>query len=280
MGPYSGFEPQVGEIRALRTFRVGPGGVLYPLFSNVPWADGTNTARCKLTTPDGDGEPHTAPEPDCTCGYYAYASEAAAGEYPNARHVLAVVACWGHIIAGTRGIRAQHARIEALWIADTVPSDLTALVAGRYSGAAMYDDRAEMLARYSPTMLDCYEVTAVPEQAGRQILTRVAVFVGLAFGLLPGAWLRGNSDARIVWGIELGFVVVTAVLLHRRTDVAARRQELLFLALALWLMAPFAGAGGTVLLRLPLIQIAVLGLVHRRLLERAAGRFPAVIDDD
>ncbi len=46
MEAYAGFEPRVGEIRALRTFRIGPGGVLYPLFSNTPWSDGTNTARC------------------------------------------------------------------------------------------------------------------------------------------------------------------------------------------------------------------------------------------
>ncbi|MDP9094257.1 MAG: hypothetical protein M3N95_15310 [Actinomycetota bacterium] len=48
MDAYSGFEPQVGEIRALRTFRIGPGGLLYPLFSDHAWTDGTNTAECPL----------------------------------------------------------------------------------------------------------------------------------------------------------------------------------------------------------------------------------------
>ena len=40
------FEPQLGEIRAVRTFRVGPGGLLFPLFSRRPWVDGDNEAAC------------------------------------------------------------------------------------------------------------------------------------------------------------------------------------------------------------------------------------------
>ena len=121
MEAYAGFDPRVGEIRALRTFRIGPGGVLYPLFSNTPWSDGTNTARCRAGGASDESAEHRAPEPDCTCGFYAYACEAAAAEYPNARHVLATVACWGRVIAGTRGIRAEHGRIEAIWMSETVP---------------------------------------------------------------------------------------------------------------------------------------------------------------
>ena len=34
MDAFAGFEPQVGEIRAVRSFRVGPDGTLYPLFSD------------------------------------------------------------------------------------------------------------------------------------------------------------------------------------------------------------------------------------------------------
>ena len=43
METYAGFEPQIGEIRALRTFRIGPDGKLYPLYSDTAWVDGTNT---------------------------------------------------------------------------------------------------------------------------------------------------------------------------------------------------------------------------------------------
>ncbi len=112
MDPYGGLEPQVGQIRALRTFRIGPDGALYPLFSKEPWEDGVNTARCLRK----DRPPHPGPDPDCTCGFYAYGGEQWVGEHPQSRHVLAVVACWGRIIAGTRGLRAEHFRIEALWL--------------------------------------------------------------------------------------------------------------------------------------------------------------------
>src|SRR4051794_1477530 len=115
MQAWSGFEPRMGEVRALRTFRIGPGGRLYSLSSDIAWPTGTNTAQC-LTPQPGAPASHAAPNPDCTCGFHAYGSETAAAEDPKSRHVLAVVACWGRIIAGTRGIRAEYARIEALWM--------------------------------------------------------------------------------------------------------------------------------------------------------------------
>src|SRR5882762_5927320 len=112
MEAFSGFEPQVGEIRALRTFRIGRDGGLYPLFSDVRWAAHANTARCRSPGMGRDETDHLVVEPGCTCGFYAYADEQTAAEYPHSRHVLAVVACWGRIIAGTRGLRSQYTRVE------------------------------------------------------------------------------------------------------------------------------------------------------------------------
>jgi hypothetical protein len=270
MEAYTGFEPQVGEIRAVRTFRVGPNGSLYPLFSDVPWSAGTNSARCKFAT-------HPTPDADCTCGFYAYASEAAAAEFPNARHVLAVVSCWGHVIAGTRGIRAEFARVEAIWMSEVVPASLAALVATHYPGLSIYADRQAMLAQHPPTVLDCYQFDP-NERAVRRVALRLAILAALIIGVLPTSWLGSNHDARLVWAAELGFFLIGAALLHRkRTDLAAKRQALVFVAVALWLLAPFAGAGGTLMLRLPLIQIAALTACQRWLLTREASRFPARI---
>lgn len=279
MDAYAGFEPQVGEILAVRTFRIGPGGVLYPLFSNSPWADGTNTAHCKLLGPNAaQARRHAAPEPDCTCGFYAYASETNAGEYPNARHVLAVVACWGRVIAGTRGIRAEHGRIQALWMSTTVPPDLANQVRATYPATAIYTDKAAMLAEYPPSRLDCYEDPAPTERRWRRIGLRLAVAVALVTGVLPEHWLGSNTDARVVWGVELAFFLIGALALRRRhTDMAAKRRGLVFFAIALWLVAPFAGTVGVLLLRLPLIQLAVLFMVQRTLLARAASTFPAEV---
>jgi hypothetical protein len=51
----------------------------------------------------------------------------------------------------------------------------------------------------------------------------------------------------------------------------------IFLALGLWLVAPYGGAAGTLLLRIPLLQMGALTIFQRRILAREAGRFPAII---
>ncbi|MCW2495761.1 hypothetical protein [Jatrophihabitans sp.] len=292
MEPYTGFEPQVGEIRAVRTFRIGPDGLLYPLFSDVPWLPGTNTARCNAVSlgsqfpsgllgsldpaADTAHRPHETPEPDCTCGYYAYASERAAQEYPNARHVLAVVACWGRVIAGTRGIRTEHGRVEALWMSATVPADLAGSVAQRYGAVAVYADKELMLREHPPTALDCYEVEG-PELRGRRALVRVTVVAALVLGLIPHAWLSGNRDLLLVWLVEVVVFVAVAFSARGRSGIAARRRSVQSIALVLWLLAPFGGVAGTLLLRIPVIQLTSLILAQRRALSREANRFPARI---
>lgn len=284
MDPYAGFEPQVGEIRALRTFRVGPGGVLYPLFSDAPWRDGPNTATC-LRCPPRTGTsadvlpPHPAPDPDCTCGFYAYGSEAAVGDYPHGRHVLAVVACWGRVIAGTRGLRAEQCRIEAVWLSDTVPEELVALVRDRYPSAAVYRDRARLLAAHPLTELDCYETPASPHRSRWTHVLAVAALAAVVTGTLPADWLGGPHPAAIIWGsLAAVFLVVATVRGWRRAaDPVAHRQRLISLSVALWMLAPFAGLVGLVLLRLPLLELAALVLIQRHRMVRAARRFPADI---
>lgn len=279
MGAYSGFEPRVGEIRAIRTFRVGPGGRLYPLFSNAAWPEGIHTAQCAQGERTGDIA-HAAPDPECTCGFYAYASAAAAAEHPNSRHVLAIVACWGRIIAGTRGIRAEHARIEALWMSPKVPPDLTAQVMSRYQSVRTYDRPSVMLAAHPLTELDCYEPDAPGERAIKRLGLRTAIAGALILGVLPVHWFGSSNNGRIVWAVELVFFVIGAVVMGRkRGDLIAKRRALLFIAVALWLLAPFAGPVGVVLLRLPLLQIAAILFVHRMRIMRAANQFPAEISE-
>jgi hypothetical protein len=267
---YTGFEPQVGEIRALRTFRIGPGGGLYPLFSDTPWSDESNTARCELR--------HDAPGPDCSCGYYGYASEAATAEYAQSRHVLAVVAVWGKVIAGTRGLRAQHAHIEALWMSESVPDALAAEVATRYPSTSIYSDRSAMLTEHAPTVLDCYDVDAPGQRPHKTLGLRVGLLVAVFVGSLPAGWIWQHHDSRLIWVAELGFFLAGALVLRlTRRDFRDRGAALFFVAVTLWLAAPFAGIAGVVMLRLPILQIAALGLIQRMHLNRAARRFPARI---
>jgi hypothetical protein len=277
---YTGFEPHVGEIRALRTFRIGPGGVLYPLFGDEPWTDGRSRASCRVQAGAAAfaDDTHPVPSADCSCGLYAYGTLAAAADYPHARHVLAVVACWGRVIAGTRGIRAEYAGVEAVWTSGTVPPELVAALADRHPGIALYRDRTAMLTEHPLTSLDCYDDAGEPQRTVHRRLLQLAMVAAIVIGLLPQNWTWHNSDARLVWIAELTFVVGAALVVRlTRHDLRARALTLTFTAIGLWLIAPFAGPTGIVLLRLPLLQIAVLGGLQRARVARSAARFPAAI---
>jgi hypothetical protein len=274
MEAFGGFEPQVGEIRAVRSFRIGAEGVLYPLFSDHAWTDGANAARCRITNGDG----HDVPGTECTCGFYAYASARAADEYPHARHVLAVVACWGRVIAGTRGIRAQYARIEAIWMSPKVPDYLRDAVARRYPALRVESDVDGLLADFPPTALDCYEPQPPRESPRHRLGFRLAVVAALISGILPQAWLGGTRNAYLLWSLEfVAFLVAALVIRRRRRDLASRRRVTLLATVALWLIAPLAGAAGILLLRLPLLQLAALNVAQRSMLFRSARSFPAEI---
>ncbi len=275
MEAFGGFEPQVGEIRAVRSFRIGVDGVLYPLFSDHGWADGANAARCRVT----HGHPaHDVPDPECTCGFYAYASVRAADEYPHARHVLAVVACWGRVIAGTRGIRAEQARIEAIWMSPKVPAYLREAVARRYPSVSVEVDVDQLLAAHPPTVLDCYEPQPPRESNATRLRLRLAVAAALVSSVVPQTWLGGTRNAYLLWATECAVFLAAALLVRRRSsDITSRRRAMLLATVALWLIAPLAGAAGILLLRLPLLQLAALSFAQRTMLFRSARSFPAEI---
>ena len=78
---------RIGEIRALRTFRVYGDGRLRPVISAGPArVVGANTAPCRE-------HGHTPAAPGGKRGFYAYGTCRAARYYAEARRVLAVVAC-------------------------------------------------------------------------------------------------------------------------------------------------------------------------------------------
>jgi hypothetical protein len=278
MDRFSGFEPQVGEIRALRTFRIGPGGRLYPLFGKQVWTEGVNTAQCRVVdTGRRDVTDHRVVDPACTCGFYAYADEQSAAEYPHARHVLAVVACWGRVVAGTRGIRAEHARVEAIWMSETVPADLAAAVQANYPALQLYSDRAEMLAEHPPSQLDCYEQSTPRDRKNTRIGVTVALVATLILGLLPWHWITGHPEALGLWCTAVFVFAVATIKYGARVDVAARKKALVCSAAVLWLVATVAGPAGFYFFRLPVLQFALFARRQRRTALRESSRFPADI---
>ncbi|MHA3704018.1 hypothetical protein ACXR2U_17760 [Jatrophihabitans sp. YIM 134969] len=262
-------EPLVGEIRAVRTFRVGPAGELLPLTVATPWTAATTTAVCAT------GASHVAPDPDCTCGLYAYAGPPTAAEQAHAVHVLAVVAVWGHVVLGTRGLRAQHARVEAVWFSAAVPDDLVAAVGRRYARVEVHRDRAAMLAAHPPTRLDTYEpVPAAPGRA-RTAAWRAAALTALGLGTSAGPWL--DSVTLVAVSVAAAALVVGAVVLARpwAGDHNAGRRGLALAAAAVWCLAPVGGLAVLVLVRTAVLVVGGLGAAQLWRLRVDAATFPS-----
>lgn len=253
MRAFSGVEPLVGEIVGLRTFRVDESGLLLPLFCNDAWYDGPNTADCSPPTGDRRRFAHPVPAEDCECGFYAYGTAVAAAQNKQFRYVQAVVSCWGGVVAGTQGFRAQHARIDAVWLHPQAPRSLRSRVAQRYPSARMYADADAMRAEHPPTELGCYQQ---PETRSRssKLAMALAFALVLALGLMPWDWL-GRSDLLLGAWIVLtaaaaaltGWLTVGA---HGIGHLAAAAVVAGVLA---WLIAPLFGVTGW-LLRVPLLR--------------------------
>jgi hypothetical protein len=249
--------PLVGEIVGLRTFRIDDCGLLLPLYSGGAWYDGANTAQCSPPTGHHPRGPHRVPADDCECGFYAYGFAAAATQNRNMRYVQAVVACWGDVVAGTVGLRAEHARIEALWISPDAPEWLRKRVASRYPSARMYTDPAAMLAEHPLTPLSCYRLPAQ-----RRLLPSVAAGLSgaalLALGLLPFATLHGVPVLWYLWMVVVGLAAALAGWLVIGSHDAGHFAAAFVVAGVLgWLVAPAFGLSGW-LLRVPVLRGLIL----------------------
>jgi len=259
MREFAGCQPLVGEVVGLRTFRIDESGTLLPLHSDGRWYDGPNTAVCSPPTGHHPLGPHPVPEERCECGFYAYGSAAAAAQNRNCRHVQAVVSCWGGIVAGTKGFRAEHARVDAIWISTSAPLWLRRRVAARYPSARMYADCSAMLAEHPLTELDCYQLPR-RHHAGPAIAATLAGAALITLGLLPFGMLQAHT---LLWDLWLAVLTLGAVLTawlvigtHEAGHYAAAFVAAGVLA---WLVAPAFGLAGWVL-RVPLLRGIVVGL--------------------
>ena len=270
--PFSGTEPLVGEIVGLRTFRVDESGMLLPLYSNHAWYDGTNTATCAPPTGEAERTDHPVAAPECECGFYAYGTVEAAARNRNMRYVQAVVSCWGSVVAGTQGVRSQHARIDALWLGRGVSTSLRNRIAHTYPSARIYADRAAMLAEHPLSELPCYE--SPPRRHAPSVVATAVGGAGLlTLGVLPPAVLTG--PVHTLWLSAVGAVAGVVLWLlfgqHGTGHVAAAVVGMGVLA---WLAAPAFGLAGW-LLRVPLLRgLLVAGTGY--LLALRPGYFPVV----
>jgi hypothetical protein len=185
----------VGDIRMVRTFRVGEDGGLYPVNSATAWSEGWNTATCLRNSA------HHPPETQCRCGFYAYSHPAYVREQPPARNVLGVVAAHGTMEVGTRGARVEQARVEALWFGRRVSQASAAAVRRRYPSVTIYRDRAAMLAAHPLTRLEYFRAPRVGDAARDRLRVAMWTFlaVAAAVGCVPASTVVSSLPGAIVW---------------------------------------------------------------------------------
>jgi hypothetical protein len=94
------------------------GGRLRSPYLPVFWDERVLHAECEASRrpsePGGDHQPHLAPHPDCSCGIYAYLEPDREFSMVDYRGVTGIVTLWGNIEVHADGMRAEHARVEAL----------------------------------------------------------------------------------------------------------------------------------------------------------------------
>jgi hypothetical protein len=185
----------VGDVRMVRTFRIGPAGQLYPVNSIDAWADGWNTARC------GRGKTHAPPGPNCRCGFYLYSDPAYALAQPPARQVMAVVATHGAMEIGSRGARASRARVEALWLGPRVSDQLAQALRERYPTVTVLRDRTIMDQLFPLTHLDGFVTPRVSERTRRRLRPVMWAFLTavVLLGCIPTRLTLASSAGTALW---------------------------------------------------------------------------------
>lgn len=104
-----------GSLTGVRCFKITPEGWLESLMYPVTWTPGENWAIC-MRAFNGGGKLEPADMgPDCACGFYAYWD--GSNDYGSHGTVNAVVEGYGVVNIGTKGFRAQKARLLALHVA-------------------------------------------------------------------------------------------------------------------------------------------------------------------
>lgn len=133
--PFGDFEFAVGTVRGLRSWHAEEAG-LRSVSRKYIWRPGENTAHCyRVELCDcadcrAERDAMLAVSPHrmetCDCGFYAYFApqiEVGSETYtrPTGSYTIGVIEAYGRTIVGTKGFRAQRARILALALNGTEP---------------------------------------------------------------------------------------------------------------------------------------------------------------
>ncbi len=238
-----------GSIRVVRTFRVTLDGQLLAVTgagadpttlaagSGYAWTDGQNHAQCRRVD-------HAGPVPgqDCTCGFYGFASDGTLRRSvtEGAHDLAAVIAVSGRVIPARRGVRAQHAQIQALWLSPRAGADLAARIAARYPSVAVFRDRQAMLGEFPPTRLPGYRLRCGPSRlllAG-QLLLAAAWIAATAASSTPSSPAPPGTTAAVLLPAAAGAGAGVVIALRRSWRYWAGSLALPAVLLAAGFIAP------------------------------------------
>jgi len=271
-----------GSIRVVRTFRVTLDGQLLAVTgagadpatlaagSGYAWTDGQNHASCRRVD-------HAGPVPgqDCTCGFYGFASDGTLRRSvtEGAHDLAAVIAVSGRVIPARRGVRAQHAQIQALWLSPRAGADLAARIAARYPSVAVFRDRQAMLGEFPPTRLPGYRLRCGPSRlllAGQLLLAAVWI-AATAASSTPSSPAPPGTTAAVLLPAAAGAGVGVVIALRRSWRYWAGSLALPAVLLAAGFIAPgLAGeavAGAAVLGNLAgvVVELCLFAVTYCRL---------------
>jgi hypothetical protein len=230
----------VGDVRMLRTFRVGTEGGLLPLNSAAAWRDGWSTATCSRDCG------HTPPAPRCRCGFYGYWDPASVTAHPAGRHLMAVVAAHGELEVGSCGARAQRARVEAIWLGPRIDERLAQAVGRRYPTARIYRDRGQMLGDFPVPGMAGRPAPRLGETGRGRLRSGLWLFAALValLSAVPSYLGTGIPDGRALWIAVLAFAAANfagAMALRSWSLAFAGPIPMIWLITAIS-MTPFEGA--------------------------------------
>jgi hypothetical protein len=111
---------------AFRSWRLAGDRLMSP-FIPCRWRDRVMHAVCfdaNRTLTRGVGwleGPHRSPHQACQCGIYAYDTPGPHSWFGESYWCEGVVSAWGRVVVHTDGFRAEHARVEALAVPESLP---------------------------------------------------------------------------------------------------------------------------------------------------------------
>jgi hypothetical protein len=178
-----------GTLRVFRSWFVNADGWLEAMNFPAVWGPGLNVAHCMGS--GGVGRNVTpmsrVPDPACTCGFYGTYKPPSFISPLHLNAIHGVVQVSGRVILGTKGVRAQKARIVAVVALESslfyVDPQRVALTRQHYPDVKWFNSLLEIVQAFPPQ--DVSELIGKPELP--EMIT-VTTPDGVSFRVPRGEW--------------------------------------------------------------------------------------------